>query len=123
LIANNGSSSPLPSPVSVPALAKQYGMEELREYLARSRRAIDRMRGWRFAAGRPEGGCEMRGVGAGCCWLSQSQDRQRLRQFPEPGEWPCFRRDGGLVARSPARGQMSEPRIVWRRFVGLLATS
>ena len=32
--------------VSARALAKRYGMEELRDYLARSRREIDRMRGW-----------------------------------------------------------------------------
>ena len=35
--------------VSARALAKQYGMEELRDYLTRSRREIDRMRGRRFA--------------------------------------------------------------------------
>jgi hypothetical protein len=35
--------------VSARALAKQYGMEELRDYLTRSRREIDKMRGWRFA--------------------------------------------------------------------------
>jgi hypothetical protein len=35
--------------VSARALAKQYGMEELRDYLSRSRREIDKMRGWRFA--------------------------------------------------------------------------
>lgn len=37
--------------VSARALAKQYGMEELRDYLSRSRREIDRMRGWRFSEG------------------------------------------------------------------------
>jgi predicted amidohydrolase len=36
--------------VSARALAKQYGMEELRDYLMRSRREIDKMRGWRFAS-------------------------------------------------------------------------
>jgi predicted amidohydrolase len=35
--------------VSARALARQYGMEELREYLTRSRREIDKMRGWSFA--------------------------------------------------------------------------
>ena len=35
--------------VSARALARQYGMEELRDYLTRSRREIDKMRGWRFA--------------------------------------------------------------------------
>src|SRR6185503_19257698 len=35
--------------VSARGLARQYGMEELRDYLTRSRREIDKMRGWRFA--------------------------------------------------------------------------
>lgn len=35
--------------VSARALARQYGLEELRDYVDRSRRAIDKMRGWRFA--------------------------------------------------------------------------
>src|SRR5262245_25511191 len=43
-------------------------------------------------------------------------------EFPQPGEWPCFRRDGGLLARSPARGSISEPRLVWKQFVGTLDT-
>lgn len=36
--------------VSARALAKQYGMEELRHYLDRSRRAIDQRRGWEYEA-------------------------------------------------------------------------
>ncbi len=35
--------------VSARALARAYGMEELRDYVARSRRDIDIMRGWQFA--------------------------------------------------------------------------
>jgi predicted amidohydrolase len=35
--------------VSARDLAREYGMEELRDYLTRSRREIDRMRGWKFA--------------------------------------------------------------------------
>jgi predicted amidohydrolase len=35
--------------VSARDLARQYGMEELRDYLTRSRREIDKMRGWQFA--------------------------------------------------------------------------
>lgn len=35
--------------VSARALARAYGMEELRDYVRRSRRAIDAMRGWSFA--------------------------------------------------------------------------
>jgi predicted amidohydrolase len=34
--------------VSARALARQYGLEELRDYIDRSRREIDRMRGWEF---------------------------------------------------------------------------
>ena len=34
--------------VSVRETAKKYGMEELRDYKERSRREIDKMRGWRF---------------------------------------------------------------------------
>jgi predicted amidohydrolase len=36
--------------VSARALAREYGLEELRDYLDRSRREIDRMRGYAFAA-------------------------------------------------------------------------
>jgi predicted amidohydrolase len=35
--------------VSARALAKQYGMEELRDYINRSRRELDAMRGWAFS--------------------------------------------------------------------------
>ena len=35
--------------VSARALAKSYGLEELRDYIDRSRRDIDQMRGWAFA--------------------------------------------------------------------------
>ena len=36
--------------VSARQLAKQYGLEELRHYLDRSRRSIDEFRGWRYEA-------------------------------------------------------------------------
>lgn len=36
--------------VSARELAKQYGLEELRHYLDRSRRSIDERRGWRYEA-------------------------------------------------------------------------
>jgi predicted amidohydrolase len=42
--------------VSARALARQYGMEELRDYLNRSRQAIDKMRGRRFASEAGEAG-------------------------------------------------------------------
>lgn len=41
--------------VSVRELARQYGLEELRDYIARSRKAIDKLRGERFAAQRSSG--------------------------------------------------------------------
>lgn len=40
--------------VSARALAREYGLEELRDYLSRSRREIDRMRGSEFSARNPE---------------------------------------------------------------------
>ena len=42
--------------VSARGFARRYGLEELREYIGRSRREIDRLRGWRFEGktrGRP----------------------------------------------------------------------
>jgi predicted amidohydrolase len=42
------------SGVSARALAKQYGLEELRDYLNRSRREINRKRGWSFESGNAE---------------------------------------------------------------------
>ncbi|MBI2929584.1 MAG: carbon-nitrogen hydrolase family protein [Verrucomicrobia bacterium] len=39
--------------VSARTLARQYGLEELRDYITRSRRAIDEMRGWKFSEGEP----------------------------------------------------------------------
>ena len=40
--------------VSARRLARAYGLEELRDYLARSRREIDAMRGFAVAAGPPQ---------------------------------------------------------------------
>jgi predicted amidohydrolase len=42
--------------VSARGLAREYGLEELRDYLDRSRREIDRMRGWGFATAPGERG-------------------------------------------------------------------
>ncbi len=38
--------------------------------------------------------------------------------FPEPDEWPAFRRGDGLLARSAIRGSMEKPFIRWTQFVG-----
>jgi beta-ureidopropionase len=39
--------------VSARELARQYGLEELRDYITRSNREIDKMRGWPFAGKKP----------------------------------------------------------------------
>ena len=44
--------------VSARQLARAYGLEELRDYIARSRREIDAMRGFAFADGPPHAGAE-----------------------------------------------------------------
>lgn len=44
--------------VSARRLARAYGLEELRDYIARSRREIDAMRGFAFADGAPQPGME-----------------------------------------------------------------
>lgn len=38
--------------------------------------------------------------------------------FPDTGEWPCERGNPRLDARATLRGAITDPRIVWRRFVG-----
>ena len=38
--------------------------------------------------------------------------------FPKSTEWPCYRRNPTLDARSPLRGHITEPRVVWRQFIG-----
>ncbi|MBM3740886.1 MAG: hypothetical protein FJW39_34505, partial [Acidobacteria bacterium] len=42
------------------------------------------------------------------------------RPFPADSEWPCDRRNPGLDARSPLRGRMTNPHVVWRQFIGTL---
>src|SRR6187455_1104179 len=41
-------------------------------------------------------------------------------QFPKPGEWPSFRRNGTLQAHSPLKGKITKPAIVWKQFVGAM---
>jgi len=48
-----------------------------------------------------------------------SGERQASHVFPRPGEWPCHRRNGSLDARSPAKGRLTRPKIVWKHFVGI----
>src|SRR5262245_36835268 len=40
--------------------------------------------------------------------------------FPKPSEWPTIRRDGTLQARSPLKGKITNPKIVWKKFIGSL---
>lgn len=42
---------------------------------------------------------------------------------PEGGEWPCFRGGPGLLARSPLVGDMRQPAVVWKHFVGVADTT
>lgn len=42
--------------------------------------------------------------------------------FPKAGEWPCYRRDGTLQARSPLKGQIGEPKIAWKHYLGEIET-
>ena len=41
-----------------------------------------------------------------------------MSSFPLPGEWPFYRRNGALDARSPLRGSITRPRLAWKQFVG-----
>src|SRR5437870_1433868 len=42
--------------------------------------------------------------------------------FPRPGEWPCYRGNGRLDARSAGKGRIAQPRIAWKQFVGARET-
>ncbi|MCI0334143.1 MAG: hypothetical protein L0228_13075 [Planctomycetes bacterium] len=55
-----------------------------------------------------------------CLLLIATSEAASQTAFPKPEEWPAFRRDGSLQARSPARGKLESPRIAWRQFVGVL---
>ena len=39
-------------------------------------------------------------------------------KFPLPGEWPAFRRNPSLDARSPIAGVLEKPGIAWKVFTG-----
>src|SRR5688572_22321080 len=41
-------------------------------------------------------------------------------RFPKAGEWPAFRRTGTLEAHSPLKGNITNPGIAWKQFVGAL---
>lgn len=50
---------------------------------------------------------------------AQSQSAENsAERFPKPGEWPAFRRTGTLQSRSPLKGKITQPAIVWKQFVG-----
>jgi hypothetical protein len=43
-----------------------------------------------------------------------------LAAFPLPGEWPCVGRDGTLQNRTPLKGEITDPEIIWKKFVGVI---
>ena len=43
-------------------------------------------------------------------------------RFPKAGEWGCYRRDGSQQARSPLKGRITEPKVAWKHFVGVVET-
>jgi len=45
-----------------------------------------------------------------------------MAQAQADGEWLTYRRDGTLQARSPLRGDIRQPSVAWRRFVGTVGT-
>lgn len=57
-------------------------------------------------------------AGAACVW-AQTPAGPR---FPEPGEWPCFRRDGTQQAYTPLRGSITAPTVQWQASVGATRT-
>lgn len=51
-----------------------------------------------------------------------TQSPSSTREFPKPGEWPSLRRTGTLEARSPLKGEITNPQIAWKQYVGALET-
>ena len=52
---------------------------------------------------------------------TSSQDKFKTQEeFPKAGEWPAFRRTGTLEGHSPLKGNITNPAIVWKQFVGAL---
>ena len=51
---------------------------------------------------------------------SSSEKFKTQAEFPKPGEWPAFRRTGTLEGYSPLKGNITNPAIVWKQFVGAL---
>src|SRR5688572_14977750 len=47
-------------------------------------------------------------------------ERPAVAEFPKPGEWPSFRRNGTLQAHSPLKGKITKPAIAWKQFVGAM---
>lgn len=42
--------------------------------------------------------------------------------FPLPGEWPCERRNETRNSYSPLKGDIKQPQIVWKHFIGVVET-
>jgi outer membrane protein assembly factor BamB len=60
-------------------------------------------------------------ISAPSCQSFQKGDMVR-DQFPLPGEWLCYRRDGSQQARSPMKGKISKPKLAWKHFAGTIGT-
>jgi outer membrane protein assembly factor BamB len=52
--------------------------------------------------------------------IPSSNHSSTVGQFPKTGEWPSLRRTGTLEARSPLKGKITDPKIVWKQFAGAL---
>ena len=52
--------------------------------------------------------------------ISSSEKLKTQTEFPKAGEWPAFRRTGTLEGHSPLKGNITNPAIVWKQFVGAL---
>ena len=116
--------------VSARELARRYGLEELRDYVSRSRRQID-------AASGPEGS---RGGATGGGPRAMRRDRRdRLIRMVRltgsrlvvigvlvasvqagegQGEWLQFRHDRALTGRTSLTGHIRKPVVTWKRFLG-----
>ena len=59
-------------------------------------------------------------IGSSKAQTTSSNDKIKTQVFPKAGEWPAFRRTGTLEAHSPLKGNITNPDIVWKQFVGAL---
>lgn len=60
-------------------------------------------------------------------WAAQEVDLEvktesHLTAFPLPGEWPSAGRDGSLQNRTPLKGEITDPKVIWKEFTGVIET-